>query len=97
MWAFMTVQVMLHSIRIYTGNVSFSRLRMDVMPIILAQNQVQPPVLLALAMPHLPPPFPSIITNGLRYVRMGGAILDDLSAVVFGLGMVVLIAGWFAG
>jgi hypothetical protein len=80
MWAFMTVQVMLHSIRIYTGN-----------------NQVQPPVLLALAMPHLPPPFPSIITNGLRYVRMGGAILDDLSAVIFGLGMVVLIAGWFAG
>ncbi|KIK43840.1 hypothetical protein CY34DRAFT_679905 [Suillus luteus UH-Slu-Lm8-n1] len=80
MWAFMTAQVMLHSIRIYTGN-----------------NQVQPPVLLALALPHLPPPFPSIITNGLRYIRMGGAILDDLSAVVFGIGMVVLIAGWLAG
>ncbi|KAG1829411.1 hypothetical protein EV424DRAFT_1526332 [Suillus variegatus] len=80
MWAFMTVQVVLHSIRISTGN-----------------NQVQPPVLLALALPHLPPPFPSIITNGLRYIRMGGAILDDLSAVVFGIGMVVLIAGWFAG
>ncbi|KAG1746882.1 hypothetical protein EDB19DRAFT_1905710 [Suillus lakei] len=80
MWAFMTVQIMLHSIRIYTGN-----------------NQVQPPALLALALPHLPPPFPSIITNGLRYIRMGGAILDDLSAVVFGIGMVVLIAGWFAG
>ncbi|KAG2030051.1 hypothetical protein BDR03DRAFT_929313 [Suillus americanus] len=80
MWAFMTVQVMLHSIRIYTGN-----------------NQVRPPILLALAMPHLPSPFPSIITNGLRYVQMGSAILDDLSAVVFGIGMVVLIAGWFAG
>lgn len=80
MWAFMTVQVMLHSIRIYTGN-----------------NQVQPPALLALALPHLPPPFPSIITNGLRYIQMGGAILDDLSAVVFGIGMVVLITGWFAG
>ncbi|KAG2361909.1 hypothetical protein BDR07DRAFT_1408354 [Suillus spraguei] len=80
MWAFMTVQVMLHSMRIYTGN-----------------NQVQPPVLLALALPHLPPPLPSIITNGLRYIQMGGAILDDLSAVVFGIGMVVLIAGWFAG
>ncbi|KAG2134575.1 uncharacterized protein EDB93DRAFT_1254464 [Suillus bovinus] len=80
MWTFMTVQVILHSIRISTGN-----------------NQVQPPVLLALALPHLPPPFPSIITNGLRYIRMGSAILDDLSAVVFGIGMVVLIAGWFAG
>ncbi|KAG1775076.1 hypothetical protein EV702DRAFT_1120263 [Suillus placidus] len=80
MWAFMTMQVMLHSMRIYTGN-----------------NEVQPPALLALALPHLPRPFPSIITNGLRYIRMGGAILDDLSAVVFGIGMAVLIAGWFAG
>ncbi|KAG1741785.1 uncharacterized protein EDB91DRAFT_1222103 [Suillus paluster] len=80
MWAFMTVQVMLHSIRIFMGN-----------------NQVRPPTLLALALPHLPPPFPSIITNGLRYIQMGGAILDDLSAIVFGIGMVILIAGWFAG
>ncbi|OJA13475.1 hypothetical protein AZE42_04407 [Rhizopogon vesiculosus] len=80
MWVFMTVQVILHSMRIFTGN-----------------NQVQPPVLLALALPHLPAPFPSIITNGLRYIQMIGAILDDLSAVIFGIGMFVLIAGWFAG
>jgi len=80
MWVFMTVQVMLHSVRIFTGN-----------------NQVQPPTLLALALPHLPSPFPSIITNGLRYIQMAGAILDDLSAVIFGIGVFVLIAGWFAG
>jgi len=70
---------------------------MNVVLTALVQNQVQPPTLVALALPHLPPPFPSIITNGLRYIQMGGSILDDLSAVVFGLGMLVLIAGWFAG
>ncbi|KIK94686.1 hypothetical protein PAXRUDRAFT_827754 [Paxillus rubicundulus Ve08.2h10] len=77
-WAFMTLQVMLHSLRIFTGH-----------------NEVQPPALLALAISHIPPPFPSLITNGLRYLRMGGAFLDDLAAVVFGMGMVIVIASWF--
>ncbi|KAN0101124.1 hypothetical protein V8E55_001108 [Tylopilus felleus] len=78
-WAFMTLQVMLHSLRIFTGH-----------------NEVQPPALLSLALPHLPPPFPSLIMNGLRYVRMGSAFLDDIAAVVFGIGMIVLITSWFA-
>jgi hypothetical protein len=79
-WAFLTMQVMLHSWRIFSGN-----------------NEVQAPALLAFALPHLPPPFPSLITHGLRYFRMGGAFLDDLAAVVFGIGMVILIASWFTG
>ncbi|KAH7884101.1 hypothetical protein F5I97DRAFT_1969331 [Phlebopus sp. FC_14] len=79
-WAFMTLQVMLHSLRIFSGH-----------------NQVQSPALLALALPHLPPPIPSLITNGLRYFQMGGVFLDDLAAVVFGIGMVVLVASWSAG
>ncbi|KAF9221295.1 hypothetical protein BS17DRAFT_738000 [Gyrodon lividus] len=79
-WAFMTLQVMLHSLRIFSG-----------------YNEVQPPALLTLAMSHFPPPFPSLIMNGLRYFRMGGAFLDDLAAVVFGIGMIIAIASWFAG
>ncbi|KAG8220705.1 hypothetical protein J3R82DRAFT_3001 [Butyriboletus roseoflavus] len=78
-WAFMTLQVMLHSLRIFSG-----------------QNQIQPPVLLSLALPHLPPPLPSIITNGLRYLRMGSAFMDDIAAIVFGIGMIILITSWVA-
>lgn len=93
----MTLQVMLHSLRIFTGHVSVVRLdEATLMFTQPSQNEVQPPALLALAISHIPPPFPSLITNGLRYLRMGGAFLDDLSAVVFGMGMVIVIASWFA-
>ncbi|KAF9235856.1 hypothetical protein BU15DRAFT_89416 [Melanogaster broomeanus] len=79
-WAFLTLQVMLHSWRIFSGH-----------------NEVQTPALLAFALPHLPPPLPSVITHGLWYLRMGGAFLDDLATVVFGIGMLIVIASWFAG
>lgn len=54
-------------------------------------------MLLALALPHLPPPFPSIITNGLKYLQMGGLFLDDLAGLIVGLGFLVLLAGWLSG
>lgn len=60
------------------------------------QNEVQPPTLLALALPHLPPPLPSVITNGLRYLRMGSAFMDDIAAIIFGIGMIILITSWLA-
>ncbi|KAH0838777.1 hypothetical protein J3R83DRAFT_7153 [Lanmaoa asiatica] len=78
-WTFMTLQVMLHSLRIFSGH-----------------NEVQPPALLSVALPHLPSPLPSLITNGLRYFRMGNAFMDDIAAIVFGIGMIVLITSWFA-
>ncbi|KAF8555901.1 hypothetical protein OG21DRAFT_1476302 [Imleria badia] len=78
-WAFMTMQVMLHSLRVFSGH-----------------NEVQPPALLSLALPHLPPPLPSLITNGLGYLRMGNAFLDDIAAIVFGIGMIIVITTWFA-
>ncbi|KAH7910017.1 hypothetical protein BJ138DRAFT_1173400 [Hygrophoropsis aurantiaca] len=80
LWAFMTIQIMLHSWRIFSGI-----------------DQVRPPTLLALALPHLPPPFPSVILNGLRYLQLGGTFLDDLAAVVFGIGLMVFIGGLLAG
>lgn len=60
------------------------------------QNDVQPPALLSLALPHLPPPFSSLITNGLGYLRMGNAFLDDIAAIVFGIGIIIAITTWFA-
>jgi hypothetical protein len=52
-------------------------------------------MLLALALPHLPPPFPSIIVNGLKYFQMGSIFLDDLASLVVGIGFIVLFASWF--
>ncbi|CAL1697030.1 unnamed protein product [Somion occarium] len=59
-------------------------------------DPVQPPTLLSLAMTQLPPPFPSIITNGLKYLQIAGVFLDDLSAVIVALGFLIWIASWVA-
>ena len=63
----------------------------------LFQDTVQPPSLVALALPHLPPPFPSIIVNSLKYLQMGSLFLDDLSGVVVGIGFIIYFSGWLAG
>ncbi|GLB36710.1 hypothetical protein LshimejAT787_0309970 [Lyophyllum shimeji] len=78
-WAFTTLQIVLHSVRIFSGF-----------------DAVQPPTLLALALPHLPPPLPSVIVNGLKYLQMGSLFLDDLSGLIVGLGFIVLFSGWLA-
>jgi len=53
-------------------------------------DSVQPPMLLSLALPHLPKPFPAIIMHGLGYMQMAGAILDDLAAAVVAIGLFVV-------
>ncbi|KAF9042123.1 hypothetical protein BJ165DRAFT_1349161 [Panaeolus papilionaceus] len=78
-WAFTTIQIVLHSLRIFSGF-----------------NAVQPPTLLAFALPHLPPPIPSLIINSLKYMQMGSLFLDDLAILIVGVGFVVYLAGWFA-
>jgi hypothetical protein len=60
------------------------------------KDAVQPPTLIALALPHLPPTVSSVIVNALKYVQMGSLFLDDLSGVVVGLGFIVVFSGWFA-
>jgi len=62
----------------------------------LLQAQVQPPKLLALALPHLPPPLRSSITNGLQYMQLASLFMDDIAAIVFGIGVVILVATWLA-
>jgi GET complex subunit GET2 len=51
-------------------------------------------MLLALALPYLPPPFPSIILNVLKYVQIGGMFLDDVAGLLVGVGFLILFAGW---
>jgi len=77
-WAFTTLQIALHSLRIVSGF-----------------DSVQPPTLLAMVLPHLPSPLPSIITNGLKYMQMGSLFLDDLAGLIVGLGFIVYFSGWF--
>ncbi|KAI1790490.1 hypothetical protein LXA43DRAFT_507118 [Ganoderma leucocontextum] len=59
-------------------------------------DPIQPPMLLAFALPHLPPPLPTVITNGLKYLQIGGVLFDDLAALIVGIGFLVWVANWFA-
>jgi hypothetical protein len=61
---------------------------------ICIQHGIQPPTLIALVLPHIPPPFPSIITSTLKYFRIGGVFLDDLAVLLFGVGFIVMVARW---
>ena len=53
-------------------------------------------MLLALALPSLPPPIPAFVTNGLKYLQIGGVFLDDISALIVGTGLLIWIANWVA-
>lgn len=50
-------------------------------------------MLLALALPSLPHPLPAIITNGMKYLQIGGVFFDDLSALIVGIGFLIWVAG----
>lgn len=58
------------------------------------QDKIQPPFLLSLALPHLPAPLPTLIISALKYVQMGGLLLDDVAGVLVGLGVLVWVGGW---
>jgi len=57
-------------------------------------DQVQPPMLLSLALPYLPAPLPTLIIHALKYIKMGGYFLDDVSALIVGMGLLVWVGGW---
>ncbi|KAJ6614922.1 hypothetical protein B0H10DRAFT_2022875, partial [Mycena sp. CBHHK59/15] len=76
-WAFVTLELVLHSLRIFSGFDAF-----------------RPPTLLALALPHLPPPIPSLIVHSMKYAQMGSLMLDDVAAAVVGVGLVVWLSSW---
>ncbi|THV01224.1 hypothetical protein K435DRAFT_776070 [Dendrothele bispora CBS 962.96] len=56
-------------------------------------DKPQPPALLALALPHLPAPIPSIVINGMKYLQMASVFFDDFALVAFGMGILVWVAG----
>ena len=60
----------------------------------LANGYVE--ALFAFALPHLPPPLPALITNGLKYMQIGGVFLDDISALLVGMGFFIWVACWVA-
>ncbi|KAL1673249.1 hypothetical protein EV122DRAFT_255293 [Schizophyllum commune] len=59
-------------------------------------DNVRPPALLQLALPHLPPALSSTIVHGMKYLQMGGLVLDDVAFLVMGLAFLVVLAGWMA-
>lgn len=61
------------------------------------QDPVQPPMLLSLALPHLPAPLPSVIINGMKYMQIGSVFFDDIAVLLFGVGFIIWLASWFAG
>ncbi|EJD04501.1 uncharacterized protein FOMMEDRAFT_155641 [Fomitiporia mediterranea MF3/22] len=76
-WAFVTLQLILHSIQLFTK-----------------ADPIQPPTLLAMALPILPPQWRSLVTNVLVYLRMIGILLDDVAGVVVGVGVLIWVAAW---
>lgn len=52
-------------------------------------------MIVSLALPHLPKPVPSVILNGMKYWQIGRIFLDDLAALLFGIGLIIWISGWF--
>jgi hypothetical protein len=59
------------------------------------QDSTQPPLLLALALPHLPKPLPSIIMYGLRYLQILGTLVDDLAAAVVAMGFFIAASKFY--
>ncbi|CAE6541008.1 hypothetical protein RSOLAG22IIIB_04599 [Rhizoctonia solani] len=56
----------------------------------------EPTGIFGMVVPHLPHPFPSVITQSMKYLKLGGILLDDLSIVIFIFGATVLISSFKA-
>lgn len=99
-WAFVSLELALHSLHIFSGLVR--RYPANICPkarslCFPSQNTTQPPMLLMLALPHLPKPLPTLVLTGLKYIQMGSTLLDDIAAVLVALGLLVAVSGWLAG
>jgi len=78
-WAFLTLQVTLHSARIFSK-----------------QDAIEPPKLVRLALPYVPPPYSAYIIRGLKYFQMISAFLDDIAILIVGLGLLICTARLFS-
>jgi len=75
--AFITLQIVLHSLSVFYDPIVF-----------------EPSGIVGMVIPHLPQPLPSIIMHSMKYLKLGGALLDDLSIVIFIFGVTVWLASF---
>lgn len=47
-----------------------------------------------MALPALPSPLRSTVLNGLRYFQMFGVLMDDISAALISVGLLVYLSTW---
>ncbi|TCD60795.1 hypothetical protein EIP91_009508 [Steccherinum ochraceum] len=57
-------------------------------------DRVQPPTILSFVLPYLPPPLPSIVINGMKYLQIGGVFLDDIAGLLVAIGLLIWFASW---
>ncbi|KAI0089902.1 hypothetical protein BDY19DRAFT_91760 [Irpex rosettiformis] len=58
-------------------------------------DPVRPHMLVSLALPHLPPPIPSVVLNGMKYWQICSVFLDDIAVLLFGIGLIIWFSSWF--
>ncbi|KIY73273.1 hypothetical protein CYLTODRAFT_417236 [Cylindrobasidium torrendii FP15055 ss-10] len=54
------------------------------------------PTLLSMAMPVLPPTLSTIVVHGYKYIGLFSMLLDDIAALLVGIGFFVWISTWFS-
>ena len=62
--------------------------------ITLGYDAIELPTVLSLALPALPPTVSSIVTNGLKYLKMISVFLDDVSVLLLGVAFIIYASTW---
>ena len=92
----MTLLLVLHSMRIVTKTVGPWIVFVIEYLLTFAQAKVQLPGFLMMILVQLPPPYLSFATNIMSVLKFGSALLDDVAALIVGIGFLVCIASWFS-
>lgn len=71
------------------------RIDYSILTVLVFQDNIQPPMLLSFALPYLPPPIPSIVVNGLKYLQIGSVFLDDIAGLLVAIGLLISLSSWF--
>ena len=92
----MTLLLVLHSMRIVTKTVGPWIVFAIEYLLTFVQAKVQLPGFLTMILVQLPPPYLSFATNIMSVLKFGIALLDDVAALIVGIGFLVCIASWFS-
>ncbi|KAJ3551164.1 hypothetical protein NM688_g4873 [Phlebia brevispora] len=58
-------------------------------------DPVRPPMILSLALQYMPPSLSSLILNIMKYLQIGNVFIDDVAALIFGMGVLIWLASLF--